>query len=305
MKFAFVPKPWPQAVSDLEAAGHTHVGMDDEPDLVMFRGTPRHFPERLPGSVKVVQVCYAGVEELAQEGILAAHDVRWANAAGLFDDTVAESALALLLAVLHQHKAVEREWNQRELFASTNYLFDKATVAIIGAGGIGRTLIKFLEPFGVDVIAVNRSGTPVEGAARTVAMSDPASREVWSSADYFVLLAPLTEETRHMVDAEVLELMPSHAVVVNVGRGPLIDHDALADALRDGTIAGAGLDVTEPEPLPADHPLWDMPNCVITPHTANIPRYTQARIGALADENWRLYSSGETMRTEVDVDHGY
>ncbi|WP_291314300.1 D-isomer specific 2-hydroxyacid dehydrogenase family protein [Corynebacterium sp. UBA2622] len=305
MKFAFLPRPWDEAVADLERAGHTLVGLDSNPDMLLFRGGPDDFPAELPASVKVVQVCYAGIEALVDAGLLEKHRVRWANAAGLYDDTVAESALALLLAVLHRHKAVRPGWNQRDIAHATDYLFDRKKLAIIGAGGIGGRLIRFLEPFGVEVTAVNRSGTPVEGAARTVAMSDPSSRDVWGANDYFVLLAPLTAETRHIVDAPTLALMKPNAVVVNVGRGPLVDHDALAAALRSGTIAGAGLDVTEPEPLPADHELWGMDNCVITPHTANITRYMRRRIGGLAHENWTLYEAGEAMRTEVDVDRGY
>ncbi|WJY68591.1 D-isomer specific 2-hydroxyacid dehydrogenase family protein [Corynebacterium auris] len=305
MKFAFLPKPWDQPVAELEAAGHVHVALEDNPDMLLFRGGPEHFPEHLPDSVKVVQVCYAGVEALVEAGTLTAHDVRWANAAGLYDDTVAESALALLLAVLHRHKAVSREWNNLELFGSTEYLFDAKKLALIGAGGIGATLISYLEPFGVEVTAVNRSGRPVNAAARTLAMSDPDFPAVWAEADIFVLLAPLTEQTRHLVDGQALARMKKNAVVINVGRGPLVDTEALADALEEGRIAGAGLDVTEPEPLPADHRLWDLENCVITPHTANIPRYMKARVGGLALENWRLFAAGERMRTEVEVERGY
>lgn len=305
MKFAFLPKPWDRAVADLEAAGHTYVDLDGDPDMLLFRGSSEHFPHDLPDSVKVVQVCYAGIEALVQAGVLEAHDVRWANAAGLYDDTVAESALALLLAVLHRHKAVKREWNNLELFGETNYLFDGTKLALIGAGGIGAKLISYLAPFGVEVTAVNRSGRSVEGAARTIAMADPSFGDLWGEADVFVLLAPLTEQTRHLVDAAALQKMKSSAIVVNVGRGPLVDTEALADALADASIAGAGLDVTEPEPLPADHRLWELDNCVITPHTANIPRYMEARIGGLAARNWELFEAGEQMSTEVDVREGY
>lgn len=108
-----------------------------------------------------------------------------------------------------------------------------------------------------------------------------------------------------MLDTERIAQMKNSAVVVNVGRGPLVDTDALGRALADGSLRGAGLDVTEPEPLPADHPLWGLDNCVITPHTANIPRFMLRRIGGLTAENWELFAAGEKMRTEVDVDAGY
>ena len=287
MKFTYLPKPKDEPIAALEAQGHEYVALEDNPDLVLFGGGPKDFPDELPDSVKVVQIQYAGIEGLLEAGILAEHaanGVRFANAGGLYDDTVAESTLALLLAVEHRMKAVDREWNNTQLFKEKEYLFDNKKLALIGAGGIGKTLIRFLEPFGMEITAVNRSGNPVDGADRTVAMKD--ADEVWADHDYFVLLTPLTEETRHMVNTDRIEQMKDTAVVVNVGRGPLIDTEALTDALVNGKLRGAGLDVTEPEPLPADHKLWDLDNCVITPHTANIPRYMERRIGALALKNW-------------------
>lgn len=306
MKFTYLPKPKDEPIAALEAQGHEYVALEDNPDLVLFGGGPKDFPDELPDSVKVVQIQYAGIEGLLEAGILAEHaanGVRFANAGGLYDDTVAESTLALLLAVEHRMKAVDREWNNTQLFKEKEYLFDNKKLALIGAGGIGKTLIRFLEPFGMEITAVNRSGNPVDGADRTVAMKD--ADEAWADHDYFVLLTPLTEETRHMVNTDRIEQMKDTAVVVNVGRGPLIDTEALTDALVNGKLRGAGLDVTEPEPLPADHKLWDLDNCVITPHTANIPRYMERRIGALALKNWGLFEAGEKMSTEVDVEAGY
>ena len=306
MKFTYLPKPKNEPIAALEAKGHQHVALEDNPDLVLFGGGPKDFPDELPDSVKVVQIQYAGIEGLLEASILskhAANGVRFANAGGLYDDTVAESTLALLLAVEHRMKAVDREWNNTQLFKEKEYLFDNKKLAIIGAGGIGKTLIRFLQPFGMEITAVNRSGNPVDGADRSVAMKDAG--EIWADHDYFVLLTPLTEETRHMVNAQRIEQMKDTAVVVNVGRGPLVDTQALTQALADGHLRGAGLDVTEPEPLPADHELWGLDNCVITPHVANIPRFMERRIGGLAAKNWELYAAGEKMATEVDVDAGY
>lgn len=306
MKFAFLPQPKDQPVADLEAAGHQLVSIDEDPNLLLFSGGPDEFPDELPASVQVVQIAYAGIEALLERGIVAKHaagGVRFANAGGLYDDTVAESALALLLAVEHRLKAVSPEWNNQQLFEEKQYLFDNKHLALIGAGGIGKTLIRFLAPFGMEITAVNRSGNPVEGADRTVKMEEADG--VWAQADYFVLLTPLTDKTRHLVNAERIAQMKDTAVVVNVGRGPLVDTDALTQALIDARLRGAGLDVTEPEPLPADHPLWGLDNCVITPHTANIPRFMERRIGGLAAENWEQFAAGEKMETEVDVAAGY
>ena len=139
-------------------------------------------------------------------------------------------------------------------------------VAIIGAGGIGTKLIEFLAPFNPGIIAVNRSGRPVAGGDETLPMAEADG--VWERADVVVLLAPLTAATRGMVDEKVLNKMKQSAVLVNVGRGPLVVTDDLVAALDNGVIAGAALDVTDPEPLPADHPLWEQERCLITPHTA-------------------------------------
>ena len=302
MKFAFLPKPWDAVVDDLTDHGHTFVDLDESPDVLVFRGDPEDFPEELPPSVKLVQMAYAGVEKLVEAGVLDP-EVPTANAAGIYDDTVAESALALLLGVLQRHKAVTPQWNEQQMFDEKDYLFDNKKVAIVGAGGIGKKLIQFLEPFGPEIIAVNRSGNPVPGATRTAAMDD--AQDVWSEADYFVLIAPLTKQTHHLVNAEVLRAMKPNAVVVNVGRGPLIDTEALTKALQDGTIAGAGLDVTDPEPLPEDHPLWQMDRCLITPHTANIPRYMQARVGELTRRNWEALQEDRPLPTQIDVEEGY
>lgn len=303
MKFAMVPNVWDEAVSDLNQAGHTLVELDESPDVLIFNGGVDDFPDPLPSSVQFVQTAFAGIEALDEAGVLRDSGVRWANAAGAFDDTVAESAIGLLLAVLHQHKAVTN-WDTRpEVEERTEFLFDDKTVAIVGAGGIGERLIRMLDVFGAKTIALTRSGRDVPGATESLPMSQ--ADEVWGRADYFVILAPLTSQTRGMINAEVLRAMKPNAVVVNVARGKLVVTEDLIQALQRGEIAGAGLDVTDPEPLPSDSPLWEMPNVVITPHTANTARFVRGRVAPLARKNWEALSAGETMPTEVDVEQGY
>lgn len=304
MKFTILPKPWPRAVADLEQHGHEHVELAAEPDVLIYHGGPDDFPEQLPGSVQFVQFAWAGVDALDEAGTMTESGVRWANAAGLYDDTVAESTLALILGILHQFPRVTPDGSTtRDIAYETRYLSEDMTVAIIGAGGIGRKLIEFLTPFNVRTIAVNRSGRPVDGADETLAMEN--GDRVWGRADVVVTLAPLTAETRGMIDARVLESMKETAVLVNVGRGPLVVTDDLVDALRNRTIAGAALDVTDPEPLPADHPLWELDNCLITPHVANVPRIGKEGIAGLTLKNWDAFQRGAEMPTEVDVEAGY
>nr|VDG63056.1 D-3-phosphoglycerate dehydrogenase [Streptococcus thermophilus] len=306
MKFTILPKPWPRTVADLEAAGHEHVDLDGSPDVLIYHGGPDDFPEELPGSVQFVQFAWAGIDALHEAGIPARSGVRWANAGGLYDDTVAESTLALILGALHQFPRVKPDGSTtRDLLFEKRYFFDESTVAIIGAGGIGRKLIEYMTPFGPHVIAVNRSGRPVDGADETIPMVETEDEDIWGRADAVVLLTPLTDETRGLVDRDVLAQMKDTAVLVNVGRGALVVTDDLVAALQDGQIGAAALDVTDPEPLPADHPLWELDNCLITPHAANTPRYGKQRIGRLTLENWEAFEAGEKMTTEVDIQAGY
>ena len=304
MKFAILPSPWSSTVDELEEHGHQHVGLDDNPDVLIYHGGAEDFPEVLPDSVQFVQFAWAGIDALDSAGILARAGTRWANAAGLYDDTVAESALGLILAGLHQFARVTSDGSTKAAIeAESRYLVEGMTVAIIGAGGIGRKLIQFLAPFNAEIIAVNRSGRPVIGADETLPMEKAGG--VWERADVVVLLAPLTAATRGMVDEKVLAAMKDTATLVNVGRGPLVVTDDLVAALDEGVIAGAALDVTDPEPLPADHPLWEQDRCLITPHTASTPRFGKERIAGLTLKNWDALQRGEQMPTEVDVEQGY
>lgn len=306
MKFTVMPQAWPDTVAELERAGHEYTEDLDQAQAVVFNGQPADVPDPWPESVQVVQAAFAGVETLNDAGVFARQGPRWANAAGLYADTVAESTMALLLAQLHMLKTAVTGASfsvMDTIDRNKQWLFEDKTVAIIGAGGIGKRLVELLVPFRPRIIAVNRSGAPIEGAHETLAMSDAG--DVWERADYFVLLTPVTDETRGLVDKEVLARMKPNAVVVNVGRGPLIKTDDLYEALRDGGIAGAALDVTDPEPLPDDHPLWALDNCLITPHVANTPSMVRALTGQQAVRNFDAFEAGETMPAEVDGKAGY
>ncbi|AZA08680.1 D-isomer specific 2-hydroxyacid dehydrogenase family protein [Corynebacterium pseudopelargi] len=302
MKFAMMPQRWDMPAQALIDAGHEEVELD-QADFLVFNGT-EDFPE-LPENIQYVQVAFAGMDALRKQGVLDAR-VRWANAAGLYADTVAESTLAMLLAVGHKYPAIinAKSWGIRPLpDQHTNWLYDDKTLAIIGAGGIAGRLLEFVSGFPLHTIAVNTSGKPVEGADETFSIEQV--EQVWPRADYVVLLAPLTEATEHMVNASVFAQLPNHAVLINVGRGGLVCTEDLVAALEQGQIGGAALDVTEPEPLPDGHPLWQMDNVLITPHVANTSERMQHLLGPLFVENARRFAQGETMLTEVEPAKGY
>jgi D-3-phosphoglycerate dehydrogenase len=176
-------------------------------------------------------------------------------------------------------------------------------VAIVGAGGIGRALIELLAPLHPRVLAVTRRGEPVPGAEVTV----PAERidEVLGEADYVVLAAPGTGATRRLFDAERLARLRPDAWLINVGRGTLVDTEALVAALDAGRLGGAALDVTDPEPLPAGHPLWGHERALVTPHVAS-PRDAERRYYAeRIRANVERFAAGEELLGVVDRDAGY
>lgn len=220
-----------------------------------------------------VQLPWAGVDSFGE--VLARFAGRqtplWTSAKGAYAEPVAEHALALTLAVLRQlpEKSRARSWAGIKQGIS---LYGRHVV-IIGAGGIAVELMRLLAPFEVRVTVVRRSGGPLPGAHRTVLVDELES--VLPEADVVIVAAAATSETRHLLGARELAAMKADAALINIARGPLIDTDALVEALNRGHLWGAGLDVTDPEPLPDGHPLWDAPRVVITSHCADTPEMTE------------------------------
>ncbi|WP_262406041.1 D-isomer specific 2-hydroxyacid dehydrogenase family protein [Protaetiibacter sp. SSC-01] len=248
-------------------------------------------------SVDWVQLGGAGIE--AFRGTLDPR-LTWTSAKGAYAEPVAEHALALALAVLRRftERARAREWGAQ----AGESLFGRR-VLVVGGGGIASELVRLLQPYRTDITVVRRSRDPLPGASRTVALGE--LDEHLPRTDVLVLAAALTPETAGLMDARRLALLPASAVVVNIARGGLIDTDALVAALRDGAIAGAGLDVTDPEPLPAGHPLWDEPRALVTPHTADTPEMIRVMLAARVEENVRRRIAGEPLVGVVDTTLGY
>lgn len=228
---------------------------------------------------------------------------RWTAARGVFAEAVAEHALMLTLAGLKLAAtcARERTWNPQVKFEGR--LLRDSTVAVIGAGGIGRQIIGYLRPFGPRIMAVTRRGHDVDGAHVSLAADD--IDQVWPEADVVILAAPATAATRHLVGAAELAKMRPTAWIVNIARGSLVDTDALATCLARSEIGGAALDVTDPEPLPDGHPLWSEPRALITPHVANPEYAALASFCGLVEDNIRRLEAGHDLVGGIDVDAGY
>lgn len=246
-----------------------------------------------------VQLPYAGVESVAAAGIFDAGRL-WTSAKGAYAEPVAEHALMLALAGLRHlpERITARSWGRQ---AGTS-LFD-ADVVILGGGGITATLLRLLEPLRVRSTVVRRTGDPMPGATRTVTTGELA--DVLPGALVVFLALALTPETEGIIGAKELELMDERAWLVNVARGGHIQTDALIDALAGGSIGGAALDVTDPEPLPGGHPLWDEPTCIITPHSADTEEMVRPLLARRIQANVAHLVAGEDLEGIVDVVAGY
>jgi phosphoglycerate dehydrogenase-like enzyme len=246
-----------------------------------------------------VQLPWAGIEPYVD--VVRTHaDRTWTCGKGVYAEPVAEHALALALAGLrrvHQY-ARASSWTPGE---GENLL--GARVVILGGGGITTSLVRLLGPFGCDITVVRRSRSPMAGVSRVVGLD--RLDDVLADADLLVVALALTPDTAGVVDRRRLELLAPHAWLVNVARGAHVVTDDLVDVLSAGRIGGAALDVTDPEPLPDDHPLWRDPRCIITPHTANTPEMAVPLLAARVTENTRRWITGDELVGPVDAAAGY
>ena len=262
--------------------------------------------ERCPA--RWIQLPFAGIESFFEAGAIDPNRT-WTCAKGIYGPATAEHALALMLMAarrLHVH-VTARQWTSEagvgSGFGAAERRLASCTVLIVGTGGIGSALAGMLGPLGARIVAANRSGRAF-GPAETTVSSDRLG-EVLPESDFVVLAAAHTPETHHLIDAAALAAMKPDAWIVNVARGGLVDTDALVDALRAGTIGGAALDVTDPEPLPEGHPLWDAPQAVVTPHVANTWDMAVPELAALVGRNVARFGAGEELEGLVDPEAGY
>jgi phosphoglycerate dehydrogenase-like enzyme len=302
VRMAILPKDPDNLRADVEAAGGDVSDPSTADGLVWIDPSdPQGLRAVLDGSTaRWVQLPFAGIEPFVDAGVIDEGHV-WTCAKGIYGGSTAEHALTLMLAAARRlpHHVRAGTWKGGD---GERRLKD-ALVVLVGTGGIGRQLLSMLEPLGARVIGVNRSGRPLTGAERTVTVRELP--KLLPDADFVVLAAALTRETRGLFGAELLELMSTDAWIVNVGRGGLIQTDALVAALRTRSIGGAALDVTDPEPLPDGHPLWEMDDVLITPHVANTWTMALPELRALVRRNIARFSNGDELEGLVDPALGY
>jgi len=243
---------------------------------------------------------------------LVASNVVLTNAHEVHGPVVAEHVIALIFALAKKIPQAarlqqRRTWGQDAMWNEgprPREVAD-ATLGLIGLGSIGNRVARMAASLGMRVIAV-REHPEKERPEGVAAVYAPAQlNDLLSQSDYVVVAAPLTEATRGLINTDRLGAMRPDAYLINVGRGPQVDATALADALRNRRIAGAALDVFEQEPLPAESPLWELENLLITPHTAGLTEKLWQRHYALFSENLRRYLAREPLLFVVDKHKGY
>ena len=298
-------RPW---VAEAVRSGGAVLAPPSEADALVWTATgfePDHPPDDLVAvlkeypAIRWIQLPWAGVEPFAAANVFD-HGHRWTSGKGIYARPVAEHALALALAGLRGLKmyAEARGWTAQR----GTCLVDGA-VSIFGGGGITDELVDLLGPFRCRITVVRKRPAAMPGVARVVGWDQ--RDQVLADADAVFLALALTPETQAFFGARQLAAMAGHAWLVNVARGGHVVTDDLVDALRGQVIGGAGLDVTDPEPLPSDHPLWGLPNCLITPHTANTAEMAEPLLTARIRENVRRFVAGEPLIGAVNPNLGY
>jgi phosphoglycerate dehydrogenase-like enzyme len=260
---------------------------------------PQALKELLEANSQIewVQLPFAGVDAFVD---VLQHPVVFTSAKGSYRQPVAEHALALCLALGRKlpERVLAKTWGKK--FAVSLY---DSHIVIVGGGGITEELVSLLAPFNTRVSVVRKHPTAIAGATETVGFE--RLDEFLAQADFVVLAAALTDETLYLFNERRFSLMKRSAYLVNIARGKMVDSAALLKALESGAIAGAAVDVTDPEPLPDGHALWNAPNLIITPHTADTNAQVVRLFSQRIDENVKAWLQGKDWVGLVDKQLGY
>jgi len=298
---AIEPKSFPEYEAAVIAGGGNLVKLAADVKAVIWTDytKPAELAAMLDANPQIewVQLPFAGVDAFSD---IISRPIQFTSAKGAYREPVAEHALALTLALLRilPERARSMSWGRR--FAQTLY---GANVVIVGGGGIAEEFIKLAAPFNSQITVVRKSSQKLAGAAETVGFEKFDA--VLPAADVVILAAALTEETKYLFNAKRFALLKPTAVLVNVARGPLVVTADLIEALNEDRIAGAALDVTDPEPLPDGHDLWSAKNILITPHTADTREMVVRLFSERITANVAAYCAGGPWVGAVDSALGY
>lgn len=258
-------------------------------------------------NLKWVQSSSAGVEWMRHAPSLLDSDVQVTNTRGAHATTIAEHTFGMLVFLARRfdetYEAQKRhEWLRGSSTPRTGLV--GLTMGIIGLGQIGRAIAKRAHAFEMNVIAVDANEVPKPDYVSEVRLLDGLP-DLMQRSDVVVVAIPITAETRGMIGPDLLKSMKPSAYLLVMSRGGIIHEPTLVQMLHDGQLAGAGLDVAETEPLPADNPLWDCPNIIITPHNSPSSDQTRANVMSIMKENLRRYLDGKPLINLVNKEAGY
>lgn len=252
-------------------------------------------------NVKYIHTMSAGIDGYIDE-IDRCHgsSLPVSNGAGVYSDAVGEHVIALLMAVLHgivpaTLNMQKKVWQSIPMLGNVN----EKTVAVLGTGDIGNNAGRIVKAMGARVMGYKLNPCAPFDPYEQIFTGDNGLDELLPKCDIVLVCLPGSPYTKDMLDARRIGLMKEGAVIINIGRGSIINTPALMDALKSGHIAAAGLDVTDPEPLPEDHPLWDCPNVLITPHISG-PGASKQKHAQWFESNLRAYLDGKPLPGAVD-----
>jgi phosphoglycerate dehydrogenase-like enzyme len=294
----------------------------DKVEVLFTSGRNLPKPEMVP-NLKWAQNSLAGVETLLRSDLAHKPGLAMTSASGTMVVTMGEYTLMAMLMLAHKIPEImqlqrKKEWGNNMSSAVQPLDLRGRTVGIVGYGSIGREVARLLQPFGMTILAAKKNVMKPEDEGYTPAgLGDPegkyftrlypieALKGMLAECDHVVIALPHTPETHHLFDREMFDAMKPGAYLVNVARGGVIKDEDLVAALKNGKVAGAVLDVFDPEPLPADSPYWNLPNVIITPHISGVTADILDDVVELFAVNLKRYLEGQTLYNRVDLDKGY
>ena len=272
--------------------------------LFDFDHTHREDLPALAPKLRWIQATSAGIGQTVKRYGYNRLGWRFTTASGVHARPLAEYCLMAMLMFIKNYPVMDAQKRARRWQRFNNTELRGMTVGIVGLGRIGRDVAQVCKHFGMRVLACRRSQTePPQTVDRQ--FEPDQLNDLLPQVDFLVLCAPHTPDTDSLLSAERIRLMKSGAVLINIARGALVDHAALKRALRAGHLGGAALDVTDPEPLPADDPLWDMPNVIISHHSASTADTENGKLTDLFIRNLNHYLKGEPLENLLDIDLMY
>jgi len=289
---------------------------------VLYTDRVLPIPAQAP-RLRFIQFHYAGIDYAAESPILRKPDLVAATLSGAVSSQVAEWSVAMLLALGHRIPEMmalqsKSEWPQDRWQQFAPVELRGTTIGLVPYGSISREIARLLVPFGVNILAAKRNAMdPTDRGYMPEGLGDPegnlfkrlypieALKSMLKECDFVVISLPLTPQTRGMIGVEEIRAMKPGAFLVDCGRGGIVDHAALLQALQEKHLAGAALDVFPQEPLPADNPIWKQPNVIVSPHVAGISKNFDAHATDLFAANLRRYIDGAAVYNRFDLEKGY